>query len=61
MIQAATSVAVAITVIFNMTVETGTASQYSPGVMRQVVVNRQGMGQLSSPLPEVDGFIAVLS
>jgi hypothetical protein len=61
MIQAATSVAVAIVTIFNMTVETGTASQYSPGVMRQVVVNRQGWGQLPRSLSEVDGFIAVLS
>jgi hypothetical protein len=44
------------------TIETGIASQYSPGVMEQVIANRQaGLAvPLPAELPPVDGFIAVL-
>lgn len=35
------------------------ASQYSPGVMQEVVGNRVEMGHLTEPLPRVDGYVAV--
>lgn len=38
----------------------GLASQYAPGVMEQVVENRQEWGQLPAILPRVDGYIAVV-
>lgn len=38
---------------------TGLASQYSPGVMEQVVENRQRWDQLPATLPPVAGHIAV--
>ena len=60
MMEAAAAIAVTVALVLNMTVETGTASQYSPGVMGKVVDNRQRMGQLPIPLPDVDGCIAVL-
>jgi hypothetical protein len=42
---------------------TGTASQYAPGLMEKVVANRQAgrtAYDLPDPLPEVDGYAAVL-
>ena len=42
---------------------TGTASQYAPDMMEKVVANRQAgrtAHHLPDPLPEVDGYAAVL-
>jgi len=37
----------------------GVASQYSPGLMEEVVVNRQLQGYLPEQLPLVDGYVAM--
>jgi len=37
----------------------GIVSQYSPGVMEEVVANRVAWEQLPYPLPGVDGYVAV--
>lgn len=63
MAQAATSVAVAVTLILNLTIETGTASQYAPGVMEKVMANHKAgktAFSLPDPLPEVEGYAAAL-
>lgn len=61
MFQAATTITITVSLVFSITLETGIASQYSPNVMRRVVVARQQWGQLPAFLPEVDGYIAVES
>ena len=38
----------------------GTASQYAPGVMQEVISNRQRWGQLPMELPPTDGYVATL-
>jgi len=47
-------------VIIVVIVATGWASQYAPGVMEQVIENRQRWGQLPATLPPVDGHIAAV-
>ena len=59
---AATAVIIAALVVSGAQIEHGWASQYDPGVMAQVVVNRQsGLAWPSLPLnlPPADGAIAV--
>lgn len=38
---------------------TGTASQYAPGVMNEVIINRQNMQQIPEDVSMYDGYIAV--
>jgi len=49
-------------VIASLVLTMGMASQYAPGVMDEVVANRQRgitIADLPDPLPSVDGFVAV--
>jgi len=43
-----------------LSILTGRASQYSPGVMQEVIRNRQAWGQIPDDLSAYDGFVAVL-
>ena len=53
----------ALALLASLTILSGGASQYAPGVMAQVIANRQaGLAAPTLPaeLPSVDGFIAVV-
>jgi hypothetical protein len=43
-----------------LSILTGWASQYSPGIMQEVINNRQAWEQIPEDLSAYDGFVAVL-